>query len=119
MAEMATRACSQCDGELDERFRFCPWCAAPQRLKIVEYFAADPAIDSDKEGLRVSRYFGEHPHSRFSVWSAGRAEAAVSLDDGEARRLARFLAERTAAPPNDRFAGLYRSARALRHAITR
>jgi hypothetical protein len=28
---------------------------------------------------------------RLSVWDDGRAEAAVSLDEGEARRLAQFL----------------------------
>jgi hypothetical protein len=45
--------------------------------------------------LRVSRYLAERPderHVRFSVWSeAGVAEAAVSLDDAEATRLAGFL----------------------------
>jgi hypothetical protein len=43
--------------------------------------------------LRVSRYLGaEDPHVRFSVWSdRGVAEAAVSLEEGEADRLAAFL----------------------------
>jgi len=44
----------------------------------------------------VSRYLGptaEERHVRFSVWSEdGRAEAEVSLDEGEALRLARFVA---------------------------
>ena len=35
----------------------------------------------------------EEQHVRFSVWNEeGRAEAAVSLDEGEALRLARFVA---------------------------
>jgi hypothetical protein len=46
--------------------------------------------------LRVSRYIGpaaDERHVRFSVWNEeGRAEAAVSLDEGEALRLARFVA---------------------------
>jgi hypothetical protein len=29
--------CVECDGELKDAFRFCPWCAAPQRSKLVEY----------------------------------------------------------------------------------
>ena len=45
------------------------------------------------KALRVSRYLTEEPHVRFSVWSAdGVAEAAVSLDEEEAERLAGFLA---------------------------
>jgi hypothetical protein len=40
----------------------------------------------------VSRYLGDDAHVRFSVWNEdGVAEAAVSLDPPEARRLARFL----------------------------
>ena len=40
----------------------------------------------------MSRYFGDEPHVRFSVWNEdGVAEAAVSLEPAEARRLARFL----------------------------
>jgi hypothetical protein len=46
--------------------------------------------------LRVSRYIApeaEERHVRFSVWSEdGVAEAAVSLDEAEARRLAAFVA---------------------------
>jgi hypothetical protein len=41
----------------------------------------------------VSRYLTEDPHVRFSVWNArGVAEAAVSLEEREAERLAAFLA---------------------------
>jgi hypothetical protein len=85
------RACGDCGGELEAAYRFCPWCAAPQRRKLVEFFRAHPR-DAGK-ALRVSRYLSEEPHVRFSVWGAeGVAEAAVSLDEEEAERLAGFLA---------------------------
>ncbi len=42
-------------------------------------------------GLRVSLYLGETQHARFSVWHGDEAEAAISLDPVETRRLARFL----------------------------
>jgi hypothetical protein len=88
--------CKGCRGEVERSFRFCPWCAAPQRLKLVEFFPATPIVPWDGgRALRVSRYLGgeEGDHVRFSVWSVeGKAEAAVSIDDVEARRLARFLA---------------------------
>ena len=81
--------CAQCGGEVEERCRYCPWCAAPQRRKLVEFFRAHER-DHGK-ALRVSRYLDER-HVRFSVWDeSGRAEAAVSLDEREAGRLARFL----------------------------
>jgi hypothetical protein len=84
------RVCGDCGGELETAYRFCPWCAAPQRRKLVEFFRAHPR-DYGK-ALRVSRYLTEEPHVRFSVWSAdGVAEAAVSLDEDEAERLAGFL----------------------------
>ena len=94
-------ACASCRGEVEERFRFCPWCGAAQRTKIVEFFAGHPLVEGDpSRALRVSRYLGETEearHVRFSVWGGGewtqRAEAAVSLTDEEAERLARFLAE--------------------------
>jgi hypothetical protein len=89
--------CRQCGGSVEEAFRFCPWCAAPLRSKLVEFFRPHPLVESDAgRALRVSRYLGpkaEERHVRFSVWSEeGRAEAAVSLDEGEALRLARFVA---------------------------
>ncbi len=44
--------------------------------------------------LRVSRYVDER-HVRFSVWDeSGTAEAALSIDEAEAQRLAAFLAPR-------------------------
>ncbi|HEY8236757.1 MAG TPA: hypothetical protein VIF85_08965, partial [Gaiellaceae bacterium] len=49
----------------------------------------------DGKALRVSRYFGSteaERHVRFSVWNeTGSAEAAVSLDEEETQRLARFI----------------------------
>jgi hypothetical protein len=87
-AEMAR--CRRCEGEVEERFRFCPWCAAPQRRKIVEFFTPHPR-DAGK-ALRVTRYLTDDPHVRFSVWNeSGVAESAVSLDEREAGRVARFL----------------------------
>ncbi len=81
--------CAQCGGEVEERYRYCPWCAAPLRRKLVEFFRAHER-DAGK-ALRVSRYLDER-HVRFSVWDeSGRAEAAVSLDEREATRLAYFL----------------------------
>jgi hypothetical protein len=85
------RGCAECGGELEAAYRFCPWCAAPQRRKLVEFFRAHPR-DLGR-ALRVSRYLTEDPHVRFSVWSAeGVAEAAVSLEEEEAERLSSFLA---------------------------
>ena len=85
------RVCADCGGELEAAYRFCPWCAAPQRRKLVEFFPAHPRDFG--RALRVSRYLTEDPHVRFSVWSSdGVAEAAVSLEEEEAERLAAFLA---------------------------
>ncbi len=97
------RTCGSCRGEVEERYRFCPWCGAAQRLKIVDFFRPHPEIAQDRgKALRVSRYLdGEDAlrHVRFSVWHerkrTARAEAAVSLDEEEAERLSRFLAEPT------------------------
>jgi hypothetical protein len=93
--------CASCRGVVEPQFRFCPRCGTAQRSKIVELFAGHPHVEEDPgKALRVSRYLGateETRHVRFSVWSeAGRtprAEAAVSLTEEEAERLARFLAE--------------------------
>lgn len=73
-----------------------PWCAEPQRRKLVEFFASHPGVAGDRgKAVRASWYAGDPdvgPHVRLSVWSEeGQAEAAVSLDPGEAGRLARFL----------------------------
>ena len=98
------RRCSECDGSVEADHRFCPWCAAPQRVKLVEFFGGSG--DDAGRALRVSRYVSEG-HVRFSVWDeTGRAEAAVSIDEDEARRLAAFLGVR------DRLAGFLERLRA-------
>ena len=81
--------CAACGEELEARFRFCPWCGVAQRRKIVEFFRAHP--NSVGRALRVSRYYGDEPQVRFSVWDDGIARAAVSLDEDESRRLAAFI----------------------------
>jgi hypothetical protein len=92
------RVCAECGNELESAFRFCPWCAAPQRSKLVEFFRAHPRDEG--KALRVSRYLTGDPHVRFSVWGAdGVAEAAVSLDEGEAERLSVFLSQSEIARP--------------------
>lgn len=84
-------SCRNCGSTVADTFRFCPWCAAPQRRKLVEFFRPHPR-DADK-ALRVSRYLTEDPQVRFSVWNEdGIATAAISLDETEAQRLAAFLA---------------------------
>ena len=82
-------ACAACGEALEARFRFCPWCGAGQRRKVVEFFWPHPR-DAGR-ALRVSRYLGEDPHVRFSVWDDGVAQAAVSLEEDEALRLAEFV----------------------------
>ena len=95
------RPCAACGGSVESEHRFCPWCAAPLRLKLVEFFEGHEEISADR-ALRVSRYYGETPHVRFSVWAdsenVARAECAVSLDDAEADRLAYFLVGTSARP---------------------
>lgn len=93
------RVCTVCNGEVEGSFRYCPWCAAPLRRKLVEFFFARPGLASDEgKALRVSRYLGPEDsdrHVRFSVWDeSGRAEGAVSISDEEAVRLAHFLQPR-------------------------
>jgi hypothetical protein len=62
----------------------------------VEFFAPHPDVERDHaKALRVSRYLGDDataPQVRFSIWNVDSAEAAVSLSEEEARRLASFLA---------------------------
>jgi zinc-ribbon domain len=93
--------CKDCGTEIESAFRFCPWCGRVQRTKLTEFFFGHAGIEGEaRRALRVSRYLGEEPeerHVRFSVWSESevghtRVEAAVSLDEVEAERVARFLA---------------------------
>jgi hypothetical protein len=87
--------CIECDGELSGPFRYCPWCAAPQRSKIVEYFRGHPLIERDPIDLRVSRYLDDdNRHVRLSIWDGEQAVAAIALAEHESRRLAAFLAAR-------------------------
>ena len=89
------RTCRGCGNGVEDRFRYCPWCASPQRRKLVEFFAPHPSVDADHhKALRVSRYFGDDetvPQVRFSIWNVDSAEAAVSLSEAEAQRVAAFL----------------------------
>ena len=99
------QACGRCANRIDGRYRFCPWCAAPLRSKLVEFFRPHPEVESDHgRALRVSRYLGNEPadrHTRLSIWDDERAVSAISLDDAEARRLARFLSEGAARALDD------------------
>ena len=102
--------CARCGSSLGDAFRYCPWCAAPQRLKLVEFFRARQAEGTGK-ALRVSRYLHDdldERHVRFSIWDASpdqaSVEAAVSLEDDEAERLACFLLD--SAPDSPRRHGL-------------
>ncbi len=83
--------CARCQGAIEDAFRFCPWCASPQRRKLVEFFRGH-RHDHDR-ALRVSWYLEDDRQVRFSVWNeSGVATAAISLDEDEAHRLSAFLA---------------------------
>src|ERR1700745_144449 len=83
------RRCSACRGEVQDEVRFCPHWGKSQGTKIVESFRGHPDVGDG--GLRVSVYLTEPHHARLSVWHGEEAEAAISLDPDEARRLAPFL----------------------------
>jgi len=89
--------CPHCGGETAAQYRYCPWCSAPQRRKLVEFFRG---VDRDsRRALRVSRYLPER-RVRFSVWDeSGRVRAAVSLDEEEAARLGEFVSAPSARKP--------------------
>jgi hypothetical protein len=98
--------CRSCGGETAAVYRYCPWCATPQRRKLVEFFRG--ADGDSRMALRVSRYLPER-RVRFSVWDeTGRVRGAVSLDDEEASRVGEFLA-----PPPSRRPSLLDDLRAL------
>lgn len=90
------RRCSGCGGDVRDEFRFCPHCGRAQRTKFVEYFRGHPDVGDG--GLRVSVYLAEPRHARLSIWRGDEAQAAISLDPRETRRLGRFLLAAPAAP---------------------
>ena len=99
--------CRHCGGSVEDAYRFCPWCATPQRSKLVEFFRAHPR-DGDK-ALRVSRYLTDDPQVRFSVWDEeGVATAAISLEEEEAQRLAAFIGRPVSRTLRDRLAAFVR-----------
>ena len=84
--------CPHCERDVAVEYRFCPWCAEPLRLKLVELFRG--ADEDEHRALRVSHYVQE-ARVRFSVWDeTGTARAAVSLDVEEASRLGAFVTPR-------------------------
>ena len=89
------RGCAGCGRSIEARFRFCPFCGVAQRTKLVEFFLPHREVPEDaQKALRVSHYFetDERPAQvRVSIWSEDEAQAAVSLDEAEAARLADFL----------------------------
>jgi hypothetical protein len=106
-------SCVHCGEDVQQAFRYCPWCGTAQRRKLVEFF-----LGHDGRALRVSRYFrtpDQEPQVRVSVWNEhGEAEAAVSIDEAEAARLAGFL--RPARTPRSRVTRL-REAAGIRRPI--
>ena len=89
--------CRACGGAVERQHRYCPWCAAPIRLKLVEFFRPHAEIGGQARVLRVSRYLGgdsDQRHTRLSIWTDDdRVAAAISLDEDETRRLSGFLSE--------------------------
>jgi hypothetical protein len=108
--------CVRCGESIGGFFRYCPWCGQSQQRKVSAFFRAHHVIERDGGALRVSRYLVAAPasHVRFSVWNeTGEAQAAISLDELEAERLARFLlVEPEPASPWQRVLGCLRE---LRH----
>ena len=75
------RDCPDCGGPVEATFHYCPWCSAPQRRKLVEFFRPHEELESDRgKALRVSRYFGSTEPERY-------LGAAVSSTLFEAPRL--------------------------------
>jgi hypothetical protein len=116
------RDCPRCGGGVDDVFRYCPWCGDRRRTKLVEFFRSHPSLDEGR-ALRVSRYLGgrhQDRHVRFSVWAeseeSARAEAAVSLPESEASRLALFLLDPA---PRARPRGLREALRAVKERAAR
>ena len=53
---VCVRTCRGCGNGVEDRFRYCPWCAVPQRRKLVEFFAPHPGMPGDVQKAR--RYYG-------------------------------------------------------------
>jgi hypothetical protein len=87
--------CRRCGQAIEREHRFCPWCAAPQRRKVVAVFPPHPEVNASGRGLRVSRYFDPvdgPPHTRISIYGPDeRIAGVVALDDDSTNDLARFL----------------------------
>jgi predicted amidophosphoribosyltransferase len=87
--------CRSCGQPIEREHRFCPWCATPQRRKVVAQFPPHPDVEASGRGLRVSRYLDPAdgpPHTRVSIYGAdGRVACVVALDDRSTTDLARFL----------------------------
>lgn len=87
--------CRSCGQPIEREHRFCPWCAARQRRKVVALFPPHPEVEASGRGLRVSRYFDPidgPPHTRMSIYGAdGRVACVVALDDDSTNDLAHFL----------------------------
>jgi len=87
--------CRSCGQSVEREHRYCPWCAAPQRRKVVALFPPHPDVEASGRGLRVSRYFDPAdgpPHTRMSIYGAdGRVTCVVALDDSTDGGLTRFL----------------------------
>jgi hypothetical protein len=88
--------CRHCAKPVEDSFRFCPWCATPQRTKLVQFFAPHPDLPEEQaKALRVSRYLGsrdQEPQVRFSIREADAVRSAISLAEDEALRVAAFVA---------------------------
>jgi hypothetical protein len=99
-------SCGECGRPVERAYRFCPWCGTPLRPKLTEFFPGAQKTGDGERALRVSAYLSPDPderHVRLSVWDEhGVAEAAISVGDAEAARLASFLhrSQRTARRPN-------------------
>lgn len=87
--------CRSCGQPVESEHRFCPWCASPQRRKVVALFPPHPDVEASGRGLRVSRYFDPidgPPHTRLSIYGADRrVRCVVALDDQSRTDLAQFL----------------------------
>ena len=86
------RVCAECGGELEAAYRFCPWCAAPQRRKLVEFFRAHPRDEGrGAEGLALPHRGSARPLQRLERTTASPRPRCHSSEQ-EAERLAAFLA---------------------------